>query len=110
MKILHSFWSSFIYIIVNAKESEFGLIAVFLLALCLVVALVARRYTLYRETKDFSYLFAWRVVGTLLICCIALANELLLGLVLVAGLGATLSEFVNLHSENYKVSINDLSS
>lgn len=86
------------------------MIAVFLLALCMVAALVARRYTLYAQTQDFSFLFLWRVVATLLICFVAMANQLILTLLVISGLIATICEFVNLHSPRYKVSINDLSS
>lgn len=86
------------------------MIAVFLLALFMVSGLVARRYTLYTQTKDFSYLFVWRIVATLLVCFVAMANQLLLALLVLSGLAATISEFINLHSARYKVSINDLSS
>jgi hypothetical protein len=74
------------------------MIAVFLLALCMVTALVARRYTLYVQTLDFSFLFVWRVVACLLICFIAMANQLTLALLVLSGLIATACEFVNLHS------------
>ena len=90
IKIFHSFWSSLLYIIVNYRATEFGMFIIFVLALCFLGGIIARRYSIWKDSKDLSPLFFWRAAGTLLICFVALANELIVSLLLLVGIGITM--------------------
>jgi hypothetical protein len=110
VKILHSFWSSLLFIIVNFSSTNFSVFATFAFAFIIFLAVAARRYAIWKETKDISLLFVWRTLATLLICFISLANELLITLIFCLAVGISLWEFYLLHSSKYLISINDLNS
>jgi hypothetical protein len=90
VKILHSFWSALIFVVINYNMTNFSIFATFLFALLLFSAINGRRYSIWRETKDVSPLYLWRVVGTLLFCFVSLANELLITLIFCTSLIATM--------------------
>jgi hypothetical protein len=110
VKILHSFWSSLLFIIVNLSSTNFSVFATFAFAFVIFLAVAARRYAILKETKDISPLFVWRTLATLLICFISLANELLITLIFCLAVGISLWEFYLLHSSKYLISIKDLNS
>lgn len=74
VKILHSFWSSLLFIIINYTVTNFSVFITFAFAFLLFSAMVARRYALWKETNDISPFFVWRALVTLLICFISLSN------------------------------------
>lgn len=83
VKILHSFWSSLLFLIVNYNSSNYIIFITFCFASLFFIAVLGRRYTLWLDTKDVSPFFIWRMICTLLICFVSLANELLIGLIFV---------------------------
>lgn len=83
VKILHSFWSSLLFLIVNYNSSNYIIFITFCFACLFFIAVLGRRYTLWLDTKDVSPFFIWRMICTLLICFVSLANELLIGLIFV---------------------------
>ena len=110
VKVFHSFWSSLLYIVSNYQESQFAMFMIFIFAIIFLGALVGRRYSIWKETHDFSPFFVWRAASTLLVCFVAMANEIVISLLVVISLGVTLWQFFLLHSSKYLVNINSLNS
>jgi len=110
VKILHSFWSSLLYVISNYQKNEFGMYMIFIFAIIFLGALIGRRYSIWKETQDFSPFFVWRMLSTFVICFVALANEIVISVLVIVSLIVTLWNFFMLHSNKYLVSIDNLNS
>ena len=110
VKILHSFWSSLLYIVSNYQKTSFGMYMIFIFATIFLGALIGRRYSIWKETKDFSPFFIWRALSTLLICFVAMANEIVISILVIVSLVIILWHFFLLHSDKYLVSIDNLNS
>jgi hypothetical protein len=74
VKILHSFWSALLFVVINYNATNFSVFVTFLFAFILFLAVLGRRYAAWVSEKDISPLFIWRLFSTLLICFISLAN------------------------------------
>jgi hypothetical protein len=48
VKILHSFWSSLLYVASNYQKTEFGMFIVFIFAIIFKGALIGRRYSIWK--------------------------------------------------------------
>lgn len=110
VKILHSFWSAVFYVIINYKATNFSVFVSFSFAILLFLAILSRRYIIWKQQNELSPFFLWRVVASLLICLISLANELLVAMIFVAAIVVAIWEFKILHSNKYYISINELNS
>jgi len=110
VKILHSFWSSLLYVISNYQKNEFGMYMIFIFAIIFLGALIGRRYSIWKETQDFSPFFVWRMLSTFVICFVALANEIVISVLVIVSLIVTLWNFFMLHSNKYLISIDNLNS
>lgn len=96
--------------VINYNATNFSVFATFAFAFALFLGVIGRRYAIWKETQDYSPLFIWRLFGTLLICFISLANELLVSLVFCLSIISTIWEFYLLHSKKYLINITDLNS
>lgn len=85
-KIIHSFWSSLLYIIINLTTNNLIIFISFGFALVFFLAVCARRYMLWKLMGESSPFFFWRIAAGLLLPLIGFANELLVTLLLVCSL------------------------
>ena len=90
VKIMHSFWSSLIFVIINHNTTNFSVFITFAFAFLIFLAIIARRYAIWKDEKDISPFFFWRLAATLLICFISLSNELVISLIFCLAVGATI--------------------
>jgi hypothetical protein len=49
MKILHSFWSSLVFILINYSSTNFSVFITFAFAFLLFLATLARRYVIWKD-------------------------------------------------------------
>jgi hypothetical protein len=110
VKVLHSFWSALLFIVANYQATEFSIFVTFILAIVFLGGIIGRRYSIYKETGDFGPFFFWRAAATLTICFVAMANEVVVSVLVVLAMATTLCEFWLLHSPRYYLNINDLNS
>lgn len=82
VKVLHSFWSAAIFVAINYKSTNFSISLTFGFALAVFLGMMSRKYLSWKTEKSVSPFLVWRLVGTLLICLISLAPELLINLIL----------------------------
>lgn len=88
VKILHSFWSSLIFLIVNGTSSaNFVIYVTHACSYFFLTLLIIKRWMIWKAYRSVSLFFLWRIVVTLLVC---LAQFGALGIslgVFIAGLG-----------------------
>jgi hypothetical protein len=86
VKILHSFWSAIIYVIINYKAANISIFISFSFAIMSFLAILSRRYIFWKEDNEISPFFIWRLVSSLLISLLSLANELVVACIFTVAL------------------------
>lgn len=81
VKILHSFWNSLIFTIINSSENDIYILWLHLFSYVFMGFTIFRYYKIYQENQSISFTFLWRLTATLLLS-IAVYQQMVLLIIL----------------------------
>jgi len=85
-------------VIVNYDKSDFSIFVTFAFAVIFLIIILIRRGIIWKEKDDISPFFIWRLSSTLVICFVAMANEIVITILLLLAFLTAVWEFTLLHS------------
>lgn len=81
VKILHSFWNSLIFTIINSSQNNIYILWLHLFSYVFMGFTIFRYYKIYQENQTISYTFLWRLIVTLLLS-VAVYQQMVLLIIL----------------------------